>query len=332
MEYRQFGDTELRVSEIGFGAWGIGGDVWGEPNDEESLRALRRAFDLGVSFYDTAYVYGDGHSEQLIGQEFTGGRRNEIVIGTKVPPKTYHWPPLASESSRDSFPADWLRSCTERSLRNLKTDYIDIQQLHCWTDRWLDEPEWLETLEKLRQEGKIRYFGISMNDWEPYDGVELVKSGNIKSVQVIYNIFEQRPEEKLFPAVQEKGVGIIARVPFEEGILTGSITPDTKFARDDWRKEWLTPDRLEEVDRRVKALRPFLSEDTPDLPTLALKYCLHHPAVSSVIPGMRSVRHVEANCRVSDARKRLSEQTVEELHSHAFVHGWRYPWLAGGEG
>lgn len=330
MEYRKFGGTDLTVSEIGFGAWGIGGDEWGGRDDDEAIAALKRAFDLGITFYDTAYVYGDGHSEDLIGQVFSG-HRDEIVIATKVPPKPFNWPPLPSESAADAFPADWIVSCTERSLKLLKTDRVDIQQIHCWSERWLEETEWLETLSRLRDQGKIRHFGVSVCDWEPYDSVSLVESDEIRSIQVIYNIFEQRPEEKLLPAAEEHGVGIIVRVPFEEGLLTGAITAETQFEENDWRANWLPVERRKEADRRVEALRQFLDDDTRDLAALALKFCLHHSAVSSVIPGMRRVKHVEANCKASDG-KPLSAENIAELRKHAFVHGWKYPWATNKDG
>lgn len=329
MEFRTFGGTDLTVSEIGFGAWGIGGDIWGRKNDDEAIAALRRAFDLGVTFYDTAYVYGDGHSEELIGRALSG-RRDEIVIATKIPPKTYHWPPLPNEAAAEAFPPDWIVSCTERSLRLLKTDHVDIQQLHCWRERWLEEPEWVQALSKLRDQGKIRYVGVSVCDWEPYDSVSLVESRRIHSIQVIYNIFEQRPEDRLLPAAQKHGVGTIARVPFEEGLLTGAITAKTQFDENDWRAKWLPVERRKEADGRVESLRQLLDEDTPNLATLALKFCLHHSAVSTVIPGMRRVEHVETNCKASDG-KPLSAGVIAELRKHAFVHGWRYPWATDKE-
>ncbi len=326
MEYRQFGKTDLTVSEIGFGAWGIGGEMWGPTDDEEARNALWRAFDLGVTFFDTAYAYGDGHSESLIGEALKQ-QRGDIVIATKIPPKTFNWPPLPHETIQEAFPADWIVSCTERSLRKLKTDYIDIQQLHVWSERWLEDTEWLETLAKLCREGKIRYFGVSACDWEPYDTASLVETGKIQSVQVIYNIFEQRPEEKLFPAAETYDAGIIARVPFEEGLLSGAITRDTQFSQGDWRKDWLPPKRLAEATGRIEALRKYLSESTPTLAELALKFCLHHPAISTVIPGMRRTKHVEQNCRASDRRKRLAPEVIAALRDHVFVHGWKYPWV-----
>ncbi len=323
MLYRKLGRSGIEVSEIGFGGWGIGGG-WGHQDDEEALRALTRALDLGVTFFDTAMGYGDGHSERLIGR-VVKGRRDRVVIATKISPKTRRWPVLPHEPLSETFPPDWIVECTERSLKNLNTDYIDVQQLHAWTPPYTEQVEWYEALMALKKQGKIRAFGVSANDWDPYGPVGLVQSGLTDTVQVIYNIFEQRPAEQLLPAALEHEVGIIVRVPFEEGLLTGRFGPAHAFEKGDWRAEWLTPERLEEANRRVEALEPFLAEDRPTPAALALKFCLSHPAVSTVIPGMRRVAHVEANCAASDG-KLLSDEEVEELQAHAFAHGWSYPW------
>lgn len=323
MQYRKLGRTGIKVSEIGFGGWGIGGG-WGCQDDEEALRALKQALELGVTFFDTAMGYGDGHSERLIGQA-VAGVRDRVVIATKISPQTRRWPVLPHEPVSETFPADWVVACTEQSLKNLDTDYIDVQQLHAWTPPYTQQLEWYEALARLKEQGKVCAFGVSANDWDPYGPVDLVKSGLIDSVQVIYNIFEQRPAEQLLPAALTHDVGIIVRVPFEEGLLTGRMGPGYIFDEGDWRAEWLTPERLAEAARRVEALRPFLADDRPTLAALALKFCLSHPAVSTVIPGMRRVAHVEANCAVSDG-KRLSAGEVEALGAHAFAHGWSYPW------
>lgn len=323
MQYRELGRTGIKVSEVGFGSWGIGGG-WGPTDDETSLGALRRAYDLGVNFYDTAMGYGNGHSEQLIGQAFHA-ERDKVIIASKIPPKTFRWPVTDNDPIERTFPAQWIITCTERSLRNLNTDYLDVQQLHAWTNAYLEQTEWLEAFQKLKQQGKIRAFGVSANDWDPYGAVNLVKSGRIDTVQVIYNIFEQRPAEQLFPAALDQQVGILARVPFEEGLLTGAFSPDHQFAEDDWRKDWLTPERLEEAAGRVEALKAYLAPDRPTLAALALKFCLAHPAVSTVIPGMRRVENVEANTAVSDGVP-LPMDVNEALKKHAFWHGWYYPW------
>jgi aryl-alcohol dehydrogenase-like predicted oxidoreductase len=319
---RKLGRTGIEVSEVGFGSWGIGG--WGERDDTEAIRALQRAFDKGVTFYDTAIAYGGGHSEQLIGQAL-GKQRRQIVIASKVPPKNSHWPVLPGEPLSSTFPADWIIRCTEQSLKNLHTDYLDVQQLHAWTPEYLAQDEWYEAFLRLKKQGKVRAFGVSANDWDPYGTTDLVKSDKIDTVQVIYNIFEQRPAEKLLPAALEHNVGIIVRVPFEEGLLTGKMRPGYRFNPGDWRADWLTPERLAEAASRTDALTPFLAPDRPTLSALALKFCLSHPAVSTVIPGMRKVQNLEENVKVSDG-KLLSAAELEALKAHQFVHGWAYPW------
>lgn len=323
MNYRTLGRTGFSVSEIGFGSWSIGG-MWGTLDDAEALRALQRAFDLGVNFYDTAAVYGNGHSEELIGQ-FARRRREQVFLASKVPPKTYRWPVTASDPVTTTFPKAWVIQCTEATLKRLRTDYLDLQQLHAWTDSYTRQLDWLDAMAQLKEQGKIRAFGVSANDWDPYGTVNATLAELLDTVQVIYNIWEQRPAEKLFPAAREKNVGIIARVPFEEGILAGAFGAGHTFEANDWRGKWLTPDRLAEATRRVDALRPFLRDDRPTLAALALKFCLSHPAVSTVIPGMRKVRHADANCAASDGRL-LAPADLAALAEHAFVHGWKYPW------
>ena len=323
MHYRELGKTGLKISEIGFGAWGIGGG-WGKVNDDEALNALRRAFDLGINFYDTALGYGDGHSEELIGKAFKHNR-DQVVIASKIPPKTYQWPVTDRDPLSAIFPVDWIIACTERTLKNLGVETLDLQQLHAWTNAYTHQDEWRETFLKLKQQGKIRAFGVSANDWDPYGAVNLAKGGLVDSIQVIYNVFEQRPAEQLLPAALENHVGILARVPFEEGLLSGTLHPGYKFEPGDWRADWLTPQRLEEAGRRVDALRPFLAPDRRTLAALALKFILSHPAVTTTIPGMRLARHVETNAAASDG-KLLDQATLQQLYQHKFNHGWTYPW------
>ncbi len=323
MQYRALGKTGLRVSEIGFGAWGIGGE-WGGRDDQQAIAAIHRALDLGVNFIDTAHVYGQGHSETLIGQAIKD-RSDKPLIATKIPPKTYRWPVLPTDRAAETFPADWVVQCTEESLRRLGVERIDIQQFHAWTPAFETQTEWRDGIEKLKKQGKIRAFGVSANDWDPYGTVGAVERGLIETVQVIYNIFEQRPAEGLLPAALKQGVGIIVRVPFEEGLLTGTLSPEYQFAEGDWRAKWLPVERRREVQTRVKKLEKFLAPDRPTLASLALKFCLSHPAISTVIPGMRRPSHVEQNAGASDGLP-LPESTVDELRRHAFIHGWAYPW------
>jgi len=327
MKYRQLGKSGgksgIKVSEIGFGAWQIGGG-FGKQDDAEAITCIHRAIDLGVNFIDTAAVYGNGHSEQLIGKALADGRRKKVAIASKIPPKNGRQA-IESDSIKDVFPVDWIVEITERSLANLKIESLDLQQLHSWTPAFLKQTDWLDGLSKLKKQGKIKSFGVSANDWDAYGATELTKSGLIDSVQVIYNIFEQRPAEKLLPAAQEANVGIIARVPFEEGLLTGNFGPDVKMDPTDWRAKWMTPDRRRDAAGRVEALKKFLRPDRQTLAALALKFCLSHPAVSTVIPGMRKLAHVDSNCAASDG-KLLSAEEIRELEKHKWVHGWLYPW------
>ena len=327
MHYRTLGRTGLKISEIGYGAWGIGGG-WGATDDAEANRALHRFLDLGGTFIDTAYGYGDGHSEQVIGQVLrerkAAGQSDPIVVASKVPPKTMKWPLLPHLPVTDAFPVDWVVQCAERSLKNLGVETLDLLQLHAWTDSYNEQLDWYEAFVKLREQGKLRYFGVSINDYVPESGVRLAQSGRVDAIQVIYNIFEQTPERNLFPAAQANGVGILARVPFEEGALTGTLRPGAVFHPDDWRGQYFTPERLGEIARHVEPLRPFLDAETPGLALLALRFCLHHPAVSSVLPGMRRIPNVEANMTAPDVR--LSEAVIDALRAHDWDHGWSYPW------
>ncbi len=234
MKYRALGKIKEPLSEIGFGAWGIGQKWWGPTDDKESMKALKAAWDAGVTFFDTAYVYGDGHSERLIGQALKG---KKAFVATKIPPKNNEWPPTEKTRFEDAFPADWITSCTERSLKNLGRDALDLTQFHVWSDRWLEQGA-AEAIHRLRSSGKIRAFGVSINDHAPESALKLVASGLVDSVQVIFNIFDQSPAEKLFPLCEQYKVGVIARVPFDEGGLTGAFTKDTTFPPGDFRGQY----------------------------------------------------------------------------------------------
>ena len=303
------------MSEIGFGCWGMGGG-WGPRDDEEAKQAIRRALELGIDFFDTAYIYGEGKSEQLLGQALKGTPR-PFRVATKVPSETMDWPAHPGLDIRKAFPVRWIIECTETSLKRLGMERVDLQQMHIWTDAWVDQEEWREAAQQLKKQGKIKAFGVSVNDHEPESVLKLVATGEVDSVQVIYNIFDQRPAEKLFPLAQEHGVAVIARVPFDEGSLAGRFTPQTRFPRGDWRAGYFKGKRLAETCARVEELKRLLGPEAPDLSTLALKFCLAHPAVSTVIPGMRRGEHVDHNCAASDGRL-LSKQTLAALKEHAW--------------
>jgi len=316
MQMRPLGRTGLRVSEVGYGAWGIGGALWVGARDDESLRALHRAVDLGVNFIDTALGYGMGHSEGLVGR-LLRERREAIYVATKVPPKDFVWPAQRGVPVAKCYPADHIVSCCEKSLRNLGTDHVDVLQLHTWQDEYLDQDGWRDALLGLKKAGKARFVGISVNDHDPASAMRAVTSGLFDTAQIIYNVFDQTPDAEFFPACIERGVGVLARVPFDEGGLTGSITPGSEFPRGDFRNRYFEGERKQQVYERAEALKSLLDGEAKTLPELALRFCLSHDAVSTVIPGMRRVSSVEANVAVSDGR-RLSAPMRERLRAHAW--------------
>ncbi len=314
MRHRPLGRTGLEVSELGYGAWGIGRTMWIGADDAESLRALHRAIELGVDFLDTALGYGDGHSERLVGQAVRESRET-IHVATKVPPKNGEWPAQDGVPADETFPADWVVACAEKSLANLGLDTIDVLQFHVWSDEWVGEGDWLDAVERLKRDGTIRFFGVSINDHQPANAIRLVETGVVDTVQVIYNLFDQSPEDELFPAVLDAGVGVIVRVPFDEGGLTGKIRPDTTFPEGDFRNRYFRGDRKQQVWDRVQAIAEDAGVPVDGIAEIALRFCLSHPAVSTVIAGMRSVRNVEANARAVEAGP-LDEAMLERLRTH----------------
>ena len=297
MRYRTFGRTGWKVSEIGYGMWGMGG--WTGSDDDESRQSLGEAVARGCNFFDTAWVYGLGRSERLLGEVRRTHPDAPMYIATKIPPKNMRWPALAEYPLHDVYPTDHIRESTEKSLENLGVETIDLQQFHVWSDAWADDDSWQRATRDLKDQRLVRAFGISVNRWEPSNVLGALRSGLVDSVQVIYNIFDQSPEDALLPYCEEHQIAIIARVPFDEGGLTGSLTPESHWPEGDWRNLYFTPERLKDTLARVERLRPLLP-DGMDLPELALRFILEHPAVSTVIPGMRRVSHVDRNLRVSD--------------------------------
>jgi aryl-alcohol dehydrogenase-like predicted oxidoreductase len=328
MRYRTLGRTGISVSEIGYGAWGIGQSMWIGADDKESLRALHTAIDKGLNFIDTAMAYGRGHSEQLIGRvlkERTGStaqsRAERIYVATKISPMNQRWPAQEGTLLRDAFPATHIIECTEKSLKNLNIDCIDLQQFHVWIDEWSLQNEWWDAVSKLKEQGKIRFVGISVNDHQPHSVIEAAKSGRIDSFQVIYNIFDQSPEDELLPLCRKENIGILARVPFDEGSLAGQITPDTIFPEGDWRHRYFRDDRKHQVWERVRKIEKEIHDEAADIAEFALRYILSNPAVSTVIPGMRTVRNVERNCAVSDGRL-LRAETLQRMKDHRWVRNF----------
>lgn len=328
MRYRQLGRTGIEVSEIGYGAWGIGGKMWLGGTDDESVVALRRAFDLGVNFIDTALVYGEGHSEQLVGEVIRDVSTN-VYIASKVPPKNRLWPARPGVGIKEVFSHDYIMKCTEESLRNLKRDSLDLQQLHVWNPEWIQQDDWRRAFEDLKKSGKAKNVGVSLNNHDPDSALELMRTGLVDTVQVIYNIFDQSPEARLFPLALELGVGVLARVPLDEGALTGTITEQTTFEPGDFRERYFRGDRKRQVVEHVGALKLDLARagESSDgrLPQIALRYCLSASAVSTVIPGMRRIRNVVENCAASDAGP-LPPNVRAILKKHAwdrdFYAGW----------
>jgi aryl-alcohol dehydrogenase-like predicted oxidoreductase len=317
MRYRKLGKSGLEVSEVSYGAWAIGGGMWGGPRDDDSRASLERAFDHGVTLVDTALVYGDGHSERLVG-EFARAHAGKVHVATKVPPKAYNWPAPRDAALRDNFPASWIVECAEKSLKNLGLERIDLLQLHVWADQWTDDDEWYGAMDKLRQQGKIRLVGISINSHDPQSALRVVRAGKIDALQVFYNIFDQSPEDELFPACLEMGVGILARVPFDESSLTGKLREDTTFPPGDFRSQYFGGDLLRETVRRVEALRPIVEGAASSMARGSLRYVLSHPAVSTVIPGMRTPHQVDENTGASDDGP-LPPDIVAKLHAHRWV-------------
>ncbi|MDP5276795.1 aldo/keto reductase [Chengkuizengella axinellae] len=305
MKYRKLGKTGLNVSEVGYGAWGISNFMWVGANDDDSLKALHKSIDLGLNFIDTALGYGAGHSERLIGQ-VVRERSETVYVASKIPPKNLMWP--SSGTAEEAFPSEHIIECTEQSLKNLGLEALDVQQFHVWSDEWIDQGDWLEGVRKLKEQGKIKSFGVSINDHQPENAIKLIESGLVDSVQVIFNVFEQKPLERLFPACEKNNVGVIVRVPLDEGGLTGRIKPESTFAEDDFRNNYFQGDRKRQVYEKVQDMAADLNVTVEDIPQIALRFILSQPAVSTTIPGMRSIRNVEKNCSLSELGPLSNEQ------------------------
>jgi aryl-alcohol dehydrogenase-like predicted oxidoreductase len=310
---RRFGRTGWQVSEIGYGMWGMGG--WTGSDDEESLRALERALALDCTFFDTAWVYGNGRSERLLGEALRSrGNRPPVIVATKIPPMNMRWPARADYPVGSTYPPDHIRSYTEKSLENLGVDAIDLQQFHVWSDAWADDDGWQRAVASLKEEGLVRAFGISVNRWEPTNVLRALGTGLIDSVQVVYNIFDQAPEDELFPFCQEHNIAVIARVPFDEGSLTGTLTSESRWPESDWRNLYFSQANLTETLARVERLRPLVPEGM-DLPELALRFILEQSDVSTTIPGMRRPLHVGRNLAASDGIA-LPPRLTDSLRAH----------------
>ncbi len=312
MNLRRFGRLGWQVSEIGYGMWGMGG--WTGSDDAESAKSLDRAVELGCNFFDTAFVYGMGRSEKLLGAMLRRHSGKQLYVATKVPPKNMKWPGSADVPAAETYPYQHIVDFTRQSLKNLGTDSVDLQQLHVWSDAWADDDGWQRAAADLKRDKLVRGFGISVNRWQPASVLKALRTGLVDSVQVVYNIFDQNPEDQLFPACSESDIALIARVPFDEGSLTGTLTTQSKWAEGDWRNVYFTPENLTETLSRVDRLKGVVP-DGMDLPEMALRFILANPSVSTVIPGMRKTRHVDRNLAASDGRP-LFPQTLEALRAH----------------
>jgi aryl-alcohol dehydrogenase-like predicted oxidoreductase len=313
MRYRRFGRTGWQVGEIGYGMWGMGG--WSGSDDEESLRSLQRAVDLGCNFFDTAWAYGEGHSEGLLGRLVRANPDRKLYTASKIPPKNRAWPSRRGFTLDDAFPPDYIEEYVHRSLKNLGLESLDLMQFHVWEDAWVEDERWAKKMGELRAQKLIHAVGLSINRWEPWNGVRTVRSGLVDCVQVIYNIFDQTPEDELFPACREQDVAVIARVPFDEGTLTGTLTKESRWPEGDWRNTYFVPENLIPSVERGDALKPVAERAGMTLPEMALRFILSDATVSTIIPGMRKLRNVEANVAASDAGP-LDAALVEELRGH----------------
>jgi aryl-alcohol dehydrogenase-like predicted oxidoreductase len=314
MKYRRFGRTGWMVSEVGYGMWGMAG--WTGSDDAESRQSLQRAVDLGCNFFDTAWAYGNGHSEELLGGLVRANPDKKLFVATKIPPKNLAWPSRREFTLDDCFPPEHIDQYVHSSLENLGLPAFDLIQFHTWEDTWLEDDRWVKKIDDLRHQGLFGAVGISLNRWEPWNGVRAVQSGLVDSVQVIYNIFDQNPEDQLLPACAAMDVGVIARVPFDEGTLTGTLTKESRWPQGDWRNTYFVPQNLKSSLVRVDALRALVPRGMT-MAEMAMRFILNNPTVGTVIPGMRKVKNVEANLAASD-----QGPLPVDLHTELRKHRW----------
>ncbi|MDZ7606079.1 MAG: aldo/keto reductase [Cyclobacteriaceae bacterium] len=312
MKYRRFGRTNWNVSEIGYGMWGMAG--WTGSEDKESMQSLQKAVDLGCNFFDTAWGYGAGKSEGLLGNLIRNNPDKKLYTATKMPPKNFKWPSRREFTSTDCFPPEHIEEYVEKSLKNAGLDSFDLMQFHTWEDSWLQDDRLIRKMVELKEQGLFHAIGISLNRWEPWNGVEAVKSGFVDAVQVIYNIFDQNPKDELLPACQKHDVAVIARVPFDEGSLTGQLTKESKWDKGDWRNTYFVPENLNSSVEHADALKPIVPKNMT-MPEMALRFILGEPTISTIIPGMRKMHHVASNIATSDAGP-LDSKLMAELQKH----------------
>ena len=322
MNYRRFGRMGWKVSEIGYGMWGLAG--WSGSDDKETVASLHRAIELGCNFFDTAWAYGDGKSEQILakilkeskGKAGIGGPDKHLYVATKIPPKNRRWPSRRDFTLDDCYPPEYLDEYVGKSLKNLGVDAIDLMQFHTWEDRWLNDERLPKAIEKMKKSGKVRAVGPSINRWEPWNGIRAVLEGHADAVQVIYNIFDQNPEDALLPICRMKEAAVIARVPFDEGTLTGTLAVDSTWPKGDWRNTYFVPENLKSSIAHAEPLKALIPKGNT-MPEMALRFILNNPDVSTTIPGMRKLKNVEANCAASAAGP-----LPAALHRKLLAHRW----------
>ncbi len=321
MKFRRFGRTNWNVSEIGYGMWGMAG--WTGSEDKESAQSLQKAVDLGCNFFDTAWGYGAGKSEALLGNLLRNNPGKQLYTATKMPPKNFKWPSRREFTSADCFPPEHIEDYVEKSLKNAGLNSFDLMQFHTWEDSWLHDDRLMRKMMDLKEQRLFHAIGISLNRWEPWNGVEAVKSGLIDAVQVIYNIFDQNPKDELLPACEKHDVAVIARVPFDEGSLTGQLTRESKWDKGDWRNTYFVAENLHSSVEHADALKPIVPKGMT-MAEMALRFILGEPRVSTIIPGMRKIHHVVTNIATSDAGP-LDSKLMAELEKHRWDReptGW----------
>jgi aryl-alcohol dehydrogenase-like predicted oxidoreductase len=312
MEYRKLGKTNLQVSEIGHGMWGMGD--WKDADDKKSLDTLEKSLEMGCNFFDSAWSYGNGHSDRLLGTLIKNNPTAKIITASKIPPKNMKWPARPEDKLINTFPRQHVIDYAEKILEGIGTDHIDLLQFHVWDDAWSENEEWKQTIADLKSKKLIRFFGLSLNRWEPWNGIKAIKSGLIDTIQVIYNIFDQAPEDELFPECKKLDIGVIARVPLDEGGLSGNLSTNTRFPKTDWRAKYFGRENLQSTVSRADALKELLPE-TMNLPEMALRFILSNTVVSTTIAGMRNLNHLQEDFLASDG-KGLSKELLSKLRPH----------------
>jgi aryl-alcohol dehydrogenase-like predicted oxidoreductase len=312
MKLRALGRTGFQVSDVAYGLWGMSG--WSGSDDQQSRQSMQLAVDLGCNCFDSAWAYGDGKSDLFLGETLRQNSGKRLYAASKIPPKNLTWPASPNDSYKDVFPAEHVLHYADLIRKNLQVDSIDLLQFHVWDDGWAAEKEFHETVAKLKRDGVIRSFGLSLNRWEPWNGIRALRTGLVDVVQVIYNIFDQAPEDELFPACRELNIGVIARVPLDEGSLSGTFTAETKFPEKDWRSRYFNPENLRLTLERIEKLKALLP-DSMSLPEMAIRYILSNPVVSTAIVGMRRAQHVRQNLALSDAGA-LAPELLAKLKAH----------------